>query len=57
LLGKQPGELMKEMAARSPLGRTEVPDDVAPLVSFLASDDSRYITGQPINVCGGVVMW
>ena len=57
LLGRQPGELFKEMATRSPLGRTEVPEDVAPLVSFLASEDSRYITGQAINVCGGVVMW
>jgi meso-butanediol dehydrogenase / (S,S)-butanediol dehydrogenase / diacetyl reductase len=57
LMGRQPGELFKEMAGRSPLGRTEVPEDVAPLVSFLASEDSRYITGQAINVCGGVVMW
>ena len=57
LLGREPGELFKEMAGRSPLGRTEVPEDVAPLVSFLASDGSRYITGQAINVCGGVVMW
>ncbi len=57
LLGKQPGELIKEQAGLSPLGRIEVPDDVAPLVSFLASEESRYITGQAINVCGGVVMW
>jgi meso-butanediol dehydrogenase/(S,S)-butanediol dehydrogenase/diacetyl reductase len=57
LLGRQPGELIKEQAALSPLGRIEVPDDVAPLVSFLASEESRYITGQAINVCGGVVMW
>jgi meso-butanediol dehydrogenase / (S,S)-butanediol dehydrogenase / diacetyl reductase len=57
LLGREPGELFKEMAGRSPLGRTEVPEDVAPLVSFLASEGSRYITGQAINVCGGVVMW
>ena len=57
LLGREPGSLFKEMAARSPLGRTEVPEDVAPLVSFLASEDSRFITGQAINVCGGMVMW
>jgi meso-butanediol dehydrogenase/(S,S)-butanediol dehydrogenase/diacetyl reductase len=57
LLGRSPGELFKEMAARSPLGRTEVPEDVAPLVSFLASEESRFITGQAINVCGGMVMW
>jgi meso-butanediol dehydrogenase/(S,S)-butanediol dehydrogenase/diacetyl reductase len=57
LMGRQPGELLKEMANRIPLGRVEVPDDVAPLVSFLASEESRYITGQAINVCGGMVMW
>lgn len=57
LLGREPGALLKEMANRSPLGRVEVPEDVAPLVSFLASEESRFITGQAINVCGGVVMW
>jgi meso-butanediol dehydrogenase / (S,S)-butanediol dehydrogenase / diacetyl reductase len=57
LMGREQGELLKEMATRSPLGRVEVPDDVAPLVSFLASEESRFITGQAINVCGGMVMW
>jgi meso-butanediol dehydrogenase/(S,S)-butanediol dehydrogenase/diacetyl reductase len=57
LMNRQPGELLKEMATRNPIGRVEVPDDVAPLVSFLASEDSRFITGQAINVCGGMVMW
>ncbi len=56
-LGKAPGQLFKEQAPRSPLGRTEVPEDIAPLVSFLASEGSRSITGQAINVDGGVVMW
>lgn len=32
------------------------PSDVAKLVSFLASDDAKYITGQVINVDGGMVM-
>ncbi|MEX9626553.1 SDR family oxidoreductase, partial [Proteus mirabilis] len=31
------------------------PDDVAALVSFLASDDSDYITGQAILTDGGIV--
>jgi meso-butanediol dehydrogenase/(S,S)-butanediol dehydrogenase/diacetyl reductase len=57
LLGKAPGVLIQEMAARTPLGRIEVPEDIAPLVSFLASDESAYITGQAINVCGGIIMW
>ena len=57
LMSRQPGELLKEMATRIPLGRVEVPEDVAPLVSFLASEESGYITGQAINVCGGMVMW
>jgi NAD(P)-dependent dehydrogenase (short-subunit alcohol dehydrogenase family) len=56
LLGKAPGELFKEVASRSPLGRTQVPADIPPLVSFLVSDGSAAITGQAINVDNGVVM-
>jgi NAD(P)-dependent dehydrogenase (short-subunit alcohol dehydrogenase family) len=33
-----------------------VPDDVASVVAFFASDDSRYVTGQDLNVCGGLLM-
>ena len=39
-----------------PLGRIANPEDVAPLVAFLASDGANYITGQCINVDGGMVM-
>ena len=57
LLGKAPGELFKEVAGRSPLGRTQVPADIPPLVSFLVSDGSGAITGQAMNVDNGVVMY
>jgi len=40
-----------------PLGRLEQPDDVANLVAFLASSQSDYMTGQAINVDGGIVMY
>lgn len=39
-----------------PLGRIANPEDVAPLVAFLASDGANYITGQCIHVDGGMVM-
>ncbi len=37
----------------TPLGRIGKPDDIAPVAVFLASDDSRWITGEIINVSGG----
>ena len=39
-----------------PLGRPETAEDVAGLVSFLASRDSDYMTGQAVNIDGGLVM-
>ena len=39
-----------------PFGRPETPEDVAGVVSFLASRDSDYMTGQAVNVDGGLVM-
>ena len=39
-----------------PLKRGGRPEDVANCVLFLASDASSYISGQTINVCGGMVM-
>src|SRR3989475_7583029 len=50
------GEAWKRRTALIPLGRPETPDDVAGVVSFLASRDSDYMTGQAVNVDGGLVM-
>lgn len=50
------GELMDEWVQNIPLKRAGNPSDVAGLVSFLASDDASYITGQTINVDGGLIM-
>ncbi|KKM12558.1 3-oxoacyl-ACP synthase [Clostridiales bacterium PH28_bin88] len=41
---------------RIPLGRFATPDEIGPVVVFLASDGARYITGQTICVDGGMVM-
>jgi meso-butanediol dehydrogenase/(S,S)-butanediol dehydrogenase/diacetyl reductase len=57
LLGNYgPGELMKEWVEGIPMKRAGSGDDVAGLVAFLASDDAAYITGQTINVDGGLIM-
>jgi meso-butanediol dehydrogenase / (S,S)-butanediol dehydrogenase / diacetyl reductase len=50
------GELMAEWVAGIPMKRAGSPEDVAGLVTFLASDDAAYITGQTINVDGGLIM-
>lgn len=50
-------EKVKEEASKNiPLKRLGDPEDVANLVGFLASDAANYITGQVINVDGGMVM-
>ena len=44
----------KERISRIPLGRIGQPEDIAPLLLFLASDESNFITGQVIYVDGGM---
>ncbi len=47
-------EMEAGMVAQTPLGRAGQPDDIAGVVAFLASDDARWVTGEVINVGGGV---
>jgi meso-butanediol dehydrogenase/(S,S)-butanediol dehydrogenase/diacetyl reductase len=54
--GWEPGEAWQRRIASIPLGRGEQPKDVAGVITFLAGPDSDYITGQAINVDGGIVM-
>ena len=49
-------ERQQEMCKTIPLGYIGLPRDAADLVAFLASDASRYITGQAINLDGGQCM-
>jgi len=56
LEGLAPGEAWKRRTSGIPLGRPETADDVAGLVQFLAGSDSDYMTGQAINMDGGLVM-
>ncbi len=54
VLGQTYEEVVADDVRRIPLGRLESPEDVANLVAFLASAESSYMTGQAINVTGGI---
>jgi 3-oxoacyl-[acyl-carrier protein] reductase len=52
--GYSGSDFEKQMIAQTPLGRLGQPGDVAPAVSFLASADAAWITGEVIYVAGGL---
>ncbi|TVT57821.1 SDR family oxidoreductase [Amycolatopsis rhizosphaerae] len=53
-MGYAGSDLQAQDIAATPLGRTGTPDDYGPLVTFLASDDARWITGDVILASGGM---
>jgi 3-oxoacyl-[acyl-carrier protein] reductase len=48
-------EVVQEWRDQVPLKRVGTPDDIANATLFLASDMSAYVTGQVLNVCGGML--
>ena len=53
-MGLQKGEALKQYSELITLGRVEEPEDVAAFVSYLASRDSDYMTGQSVMIDGGI---
>jgi 3-oxoacyl-[acyl-carrier protein] reductase len=51
---KIPDELRKRAIQEMPLGRTGLPEDIASAVAFLVSEDSSYMTGQVLDINGGL---
>ncbi|MET3696970.1 acetoin reductase-like protein [Bacillus oleivorans] len=56
LKGQTPEQVKQGMIDVTPLGRLETPEDVARVVSFLAGEDSNFITGESIAINGGAYM-
>ncbi len=57
LMGKPAEQIRAERMARIPVGQLGRPEEVADVVAFLVSPAARYMTGQAINVSGGMVMY
>jgi meso-butanediol dehydrogenase/(S,S)-butanediol dehydrogenase/diacetyl reductase len=53
---ERPGQSLEEFGADILVGRVSSPEDIAGLAVFLASADSDYITGQAINIDGGMLV-
>jgi len=56
LRGMTEAQVLEDYVSQTPLGRLEAPEDVAGVIVFLASSAARFMTGQAINVTGGVYM-
>ena len=56
IAGRPAGSLREQALSDIPLGRVDTPAGVAKLVAFLASAESDYMTGQSVNLTGGLEM-
>ena len=57
MLGEIGERLKQAMVNATALGRSGEPEEVAAAIVFLASEDASYVTGQTLNVSGGLSMW
>ena len=53
--GFSEGDFRKRIESQSPLGRNGQPDDVSPTAVYLASSDSKYLTGEILRITGGIL--
>jgi 2-keto-3-deoxy-L-fuconate dehydrogenase len=51
-----PVQARKDFIARQPMGRLATADEIAPIIVYLASDESKFATGQSFNVDGGITI-
>ena len=51
-----PVEARKAFVARQPMGRLALPEEIAPVIVFLASDESQFVTGQAYAADGGMTI-
>lgn len=51
-----PVQAARDFIARQPMGRLGAVDDLVPMITYLLSDESRFMTGQPVLVDGGVTI-
>jgi 3-oxoacyl-[acyl-carrier protein] reductase len=54
MLAEMPDKIKQTWIRRTPMGRLGRPDDVTPIVGFLLSEQSGYVTGQSWTVDGGL---
>jgi 2-hydroxycyclohexanecarboxyl-CoA dehydrogenase len=57
MLGEIGERLKQGMVNATAMGRTGEPEEVAAAIAFLAGDEASYVTGQTLNVSGGLSMW
>jgi len=53
---EDPAQARRDFVARQPMGRLAQAHEIAPLVVFLASDESAFVTGQAYNIDGGMTV-